>query len=97
VTLVSKIKKKKKKKEATSSENEEYQPLFELTNVNRNKKKIKERKTSRFSNALGIKTILKEIENYSIWVPDIENVLEINCLDNYIYENIIKKIKLINI
>ena len=70
--------------------------LFELTNANEIKK-IKERKTSRFSNALGIKTILKEIENYSIWVPDIENVLEINCLDNYIYENIIKKIKLINI
>ncbi|KAL6632204.1 hypothetical protein U3516DRAFT_736030 [Neocallimastix sp. 'constans'] len=33
---------------ATSSEDEEeYQPLFELTNVNRNKN-IKERKTSRF-------------------------------------------------
>ena len=78
--MVSKI---KKKKEATSSEDEEeYQPLFERTNVDRNKN-IKERKTSRFSNVVGTKTLLRGIENYSIWVPDIENVLEMNYLDDY--------------
>ncbi|KAG4096366.1 hypothetical protein H8356DRAFT_1355195 [Neocallimastix lanati (nom. inval.)] len=47
--------------------------LFELTNANEIKK-IKERKTSRFSNVVGR-----------------ENVLEMNCLNNYIYEDIIKK------
>ncbi|KAG4093693.1 hypothetical protein H8356DRAFT_1428413 [Neocallimastix lanati (nom. inval.)] len=89
--------KNKEKKEAISSEDEEeYQPLFELTNVDRNKN-IKERKTSRFSNAVGTKTLLRGIENYSIWVPDIENVLEMNCLDDYIYEDIIKKVKLVSI
>jgi len=89
--------KNKEKKEATSSEDEEeYQPLFERTNVDRNKN-IKERKTSRFSNAVGTKTLLRGIENYSIWVPDIENVLEMNCLDDYIYEDIIKKVKLVSI
>ena len=51
--------KNKEKKEAISSEDEEeYQPLFERTNVDRNKN-IKERKTSRFSNVVGTKTLLR--------------------------------------
>jgi hypothetical protein len=55
---------------------------------------IRDRKASRFNNATETSIKLTGKENYKIWAPEVINILSMHHLDNYLFEEYLKKIRI---
>jgi len=55
---------------------------------------IRDRKISRFNNATETSIKLVGKENYSIWAPEMKNILSMHHLEDYLFEEYLKKVRI---
>ena len=79
---------------STPTRNDKGKNIEVEATPNRNSTPIRDRKISRFNNATETSIKLTGKENYSIWAPEMKNILSMHHLDDYLFEEYLKKVKI---